>query len=153
MAALSEARLPTSLPSVSRTTTRPPCWLASRRAERSTASQSAVPEFAPTASVRSALSESIVAVENGPCWAACWPKVTSAIRSEDGFAATKAVAAAAASASGLPAIERDVSRARTTFFERPRLIACRPTTGRPFSSSVGGVDDGTDVTTVAPTAG
>src|SRR6266516_6778376 len=145
--------LPTSLPSVSRTTTRPPGWLASRRAERSTASHSAVPEFAPTASVRSALSESIVEVENGPCCESRWPKVTSAILSEDGFVATKAVAAAAASASGLPAIERDVSRASTTFFDRPRLTACRPTTGRPFSNSLGGAADGTEVTTVARTAG
>src|SRR4029079_2975318 len=79
--------------------------------------------------------------------------VTSAIRSEDGFVATKAVAAAAASASGLPAIERDVSRASTTFFDRPRLTACRPTTGRPFSSSLGGAVEGTEGTTVARTAG
>jgi hypothetical protein len=99
------------------------------------------------------LSESIVEVENGPCSEARWPNVTSAIRSEDGFVATKAVAAAAASASGLPAIERDVSRASTTFFDRPRLTACRPTTGRPFSSSLGGAAEGTEVTTVARTAG
>ena len=99
------------------------------------------------------MSESIVAVENGPCCAACRPKVTSAIRSEAGFEATKAVAAAAASASGLPAIDRDVSRARTTFFDRPRFVALRPTTGRPFSSSFGATADGTEVRTVAPTAG
>ena len=70
-----------------------------------------------------------------------------------GFDATKAVAAAAASASGLPAIERDVSRASTTFLQWPRLIACSPTTGRPFSSSCGAVAEAAEVTTVAPTDG
>ena len=112
-----------------------------------------MPEFAPIASVRSALSASIVALEKGPCCAACWLKVTSAIRSQAGFEATKAVAADAASASGLPAIERDVSSASTTFLQRPRLTACRPTTARPFSKRAGGVFEGADVTTVAPTFG
>jgi len=67
------------------------------------------------------------------------PNLRRAIRSLAGFAATNARAAAAASASALPAIERDVSRASTTFLQWPRLIACSPTTGRPFSSSCGAV--------------
>ncbi len=153
MASLSDALLPTSSPSVSRTTTRPPCWLASRRAERSTASHSAVPEFAPTASVRSVLSASIVEVENAPSCEACWPKVTSATRSQAGFAATKAVAAVAASTSGFPAIEREVSSASTTFLQRPRLTACSPTTRCPFSNRLGCVDENAEVTTVVRTCG
>ena len=105
------------------------------------------------ASVRSALSASIVALENAPCCEACRPNVTRAIRSQAGLEATKAVAAAAAAASGLPAIERDESSASTTFLQRPRLTACRPTTRRPFSNMFGARVEAVEVTTVAPTWG
>ena len=65
--------------------------------------------------------------------------MTTATRSSDGLAATKARAAATASASGLPFIERERSTARTMLFALPRFVATRPVTGWPFSVTVGGV--------------
>jgi hypothetical protein len=81
------------------------------------------------------------------------PKVASATRSEPGFVFTNAEAAATASASGLPAIERESSIASTTFFERPRLSQCGFGTATPFSSRTGGFEVGTEVTTVAWNSG
>src|SRR3954465_10587399 len=109
--------------------TLPPSLGASIRAETWTASQRAVPDWELTERVRKALSASIVALEKPLCWTALFPKGTRAIRSDPGLEATNEAAAAAASASGFPAIDREVSRARTTFFERPRLTAWRPATG------------------------
>src|SRR5204863_1144874 len=106
-----------------------------------------------TESERNAESASIVEAEKLVSWMAWRPKVTIATRSELGFASTNARAAAAASASGLPTIDRETSTAVTKLLPRPRLSVWRPTTGWPFSRTTGGRLPGCDVTTVASTVG
>ena len=106
-----------------------------------------------TAIVRSASSESVVDEENPVSSTALEPKTTIANRSEGAFAATNLRAAATASWSRLPAIERERSIATTTLFAEARLYAVRSTTLRPFSVSVGALWEATGATTVARMVG
>src|SRR3972149_83195 len=93
-------------------------------------------------SVRSAVSASIVDVEKPVTATASCPKGAPAIRSAGGLAPMKARAAAVASSSACPFIERELSTARTTLFARARFCASKPATAWPFSSSEGGCCDG-----------
>jgi hypothetical protein len=103
--------------------------------------------------VRRTASESIVDVEKRVSVAASLPNAQIAIRSLGDFPATNWRAPLAASASGEPIIDRERSMQTTTLFEEPRFLASRPATGRPFSSSVGGVCDEDGLTTVSSTCG
>ena len=107
-----------------------------------------MPERASTESCRSAWAASIVEEEKVVRSTGLCPNLRTAIRSFVGFAATKARAAPAASASALPAIEREVSTARTTLFSRPRFSAWSPVTGMPSSLTRGGCESAPVVTTV-----
>ena len=79
--------------------------------------------------------------------------VMTEMRSSRGFAATNERAAATASSSGLPTIERERSMARRMLFARPRLVAVRPVTACPFSVSAGESYVGASVTKIARTVG
>ena len=81
------------------------------------------------------------------------PKPTIAIRSPEAFPLTNARAAATASASALPFIERERSSASTTDFARPRFWALMSGTRLPFSVSAGGVAERCEVTTLTRTSG
>ena len=106
-----------------------------------------MPERESTEICRSACAASIVEEEKVVRSTGLCPKPRIAIRSAGGFAATKARAARAASASACPFMERDVSTARTTLFSRPRFSASRPVTAAPFSLTPGCRESGPVVTT------
>ena len=101
-----------------------------------------------TGIVLSAMSASIVDVENPVTIWGEVAKVAMAIRSPGGLARMKERAAAAASASGLPFIDWDRSTASTTLFARPRFCAELSVTRMPFSSSSGAAAVRFDVTTL-----
>ena len=101
----------------------------SRPADVAIASYSAVPGCPATVIWPSAESESSAAVERLLSWIGWRPNSTTAIASASLFAATKVRAAAAASVSGLPAIDCESSTASTTAFAWPRFCASSPTTG------------------------
>ncbi len=150
----SVAVLDVSFPSVTTMMTLPAVfWWPSACTSRSRSSYILVPAVPSTATERSAWSESVVLGENGVGASASLAKVETAIWSDAGLASANAFAAATAVFSGAPIIDRDRSIARTTLFVLPRLIALAPSTVCPFSSSVGGFDDGLSVTTVTRTRG
>ena len=103
--------------------------------------------------LRSAESASVVEAEKSVSWIARLPTATTAIRSRAGFVLTNARAAADASRIAWPLIDCDRSTASTTLFSRPRFVASKPTTFRPFSRSGGTRFVGLIVTIVARTVG
>ena len=105
-----------------------------------------MPDRESTARPRSTESVSPALGENVVSCTACFPKPTTAIRSPGAFAFAKVWAAAVASSSEPPAIEREVSIASTTLLAAPRLTAVKPVTGRPSSVSFGASATGACVT-------
>ena len=128
-------------------------WLARLWALNTRSSYIVVPEWASTAIERKAESASVVPVEKLVSISAWVANVETAIWSAAGLAFAKAVAAATASAIGLPLIDWERSTARTTLLAFPKLIGLGSATGLPFSSTVGGVEVGFEVTTVTRTRG
>jgi hypothetical protein len=91
--------------------------------------------------------------ENGLSCTAREPNATTETRSDGDLACRNCRAAASASSSFPPAIERERSIAITTLLAEPRLTALRPTTARPFSVSDGGTEAVTGATTVTRIVG
>ncbi len=112
-----------------------------------------MPSRRSTASERSAPSASIRAVENPVSATVSDANATTAMRSSGRFVARKVRAAATASFSAPPLIERDVSIARTTLLALPRFSARSAETRVPFSRTTGAEREGDPVTIAARTAG
>jgi hypothetical protein len=113
-----------------------------------------VPFFGSTLSRRRASSASAVDCVNGVSCTAREPKPITETLSEGALVSRKARAAASASSSFVPAIERERSMAITTLLVAARLTAWRPTTRLPFSVRVGGAAVwATGATTVTRTVG
>ncbi len=112
-----------------------------------------MPCFGSTATDRSDESTSVVDGASLAISAARLPKVTSPTRSQSRFAPTNEAAAAEASESATPAIERERSSASATLLHLPSDWASTPKTGRPFSRTTGGFADGALVTTLRRVVG
>ena len=117
------------------------------------ASQSVVPSTESTERVLSAVSALIVAVVKPVSATVSVANVVIAIRSAAGFASMNARAAAVASASGWPAIDRERSMTSMTLFARPRFSAESPAGVCPSSVSFGERTVGASVTTLTLTVG
>src|SRR5438105_3630794 len=123
-------------------------WLARLWALNTRSSYILVPEWVSTPIDRKAESASVVPVEKPVSISAWVANVEIAILSAAGLASANAVAAALASAIGLPLIDWERSTARTTLLALPKLTGFGSATGVPFSNTVGGFEVGFEVTTV-----
>ena len=103
---------------------------------------------------RRASSASAVDCVNGVSCTAFEPNPTTETLSDGAFVRRNARAASRASASFVPAIERERSIAITTLLVAARFTAWRPTTWLPFSVRVGGAAVlATGATTMTRTVG
>src|SRR6478609_2793538 len=161
-ASWSEDRLETSRPSVTTTIARPdPLIPFSLFAARTTASYSAVPDFASTRSAPSWSTASAGDEVPRSSAIADRPNATIPTRSFAPRSPANCLADAIASARGRPRIDCDLSTASTIVFCAPRLYASSPTTALPFSVNRGWPlpcgamtvtrSDGNDVASTPPT--